>query len=307
MGNKSSQQYISGDGSTGNTDAAASLPGGTYTSMELSITCHGLKDSNTYSKMDPFVVIWLLKGTQWVEVTRTEIIDNTMSPCFDSVLARFDVGAIERLRFVVFDNENCGTSDLRHNKAVGEAETTVSEIMNREAWKSDLKKKGSSGSQGTITVCGEKMVDSSVEIVMNMRIEDAEQYEVFSTVQPFLRISRYGGLGGPPMKCAQTNVGKGKSVKFDQHKVTFQHLANSDIHRNLKFELFDFESSGKHVLLADTSMTLVQLQQRITEGKGGLAIPMNNCRKPGKPCATTLMFDYFQAAKVPTLWDYLKG
>ena len=130
---------------------------------------------------------------------------------------------------------------------------------------------------------------------------------MFSTCKPFIRISRAGGLGGPPIKVLTTSIEKGKNVKFAEVRTSFQHLANSDLNRSIKFQLYDWEGSGRHVILAETSMTLAQLQQRVMDGKGALGLPLINCRKPGKPCVTTLMFDYFQAVRVPTLYDYIRG
>jgi C2 domain len=306
MGNKSSA-FVAGDGTSGNTDAAAALPGGSYRSLELSIACIDLKDSNVASKMDPFVVVWLMKGTQWVEVTRTQVIDNNTSPSFDAVLARFDINSVDRLKFIAYDAENITGLDLRRKKMIGSVEAILSDILKAEMWTADLTIPGSQGSKGTIRVTGEVMVPSSIDVSMRMRLDDVEQYELFSTVQPFIRISRAGALGGPPIKVLTTSVEKGKNVKFDELTVSFEHLANSDVNRSIKFELFDFEGSGRHVILAETSLTLAQLQQRVIDGRGALGIPLLNSRQPGKPCKTTLMFDFFQAKRVPLLWDYMKG
>ena len=307
MGNKSSA-FVSSDGSSGNSDAAAALPGGSFQTIELAITCQNLVDSNVVSKMDPLVVVWLMRGSQWVEVTRTQVMNNTTHPAFDAVLARFNIDEIQSLKFMVYDDENSSGADLRGKKLVGSATTTVRDIMNAEAWRGDLTNsdKGS-GSRGTITVSAEKMLEDSIEISLQMRLEKVEQFQVLSTVEPFLRVSRYGALGGPLIKCFTTEKQKGKNVKFKTVNVSFQHLANCDVNRNIKFEIFDHETSGKHVLLADASMTLAQLQQRVTDGKGALGLPFSNCRKAGKPCETTLHFDFFQAVRVPTLYDYLKG
>jgi copine 4/6/7 len=306
MGNKASN-YVASDGSSGNSDAAAALPGGSFQTIELAITCQKLHDSNVVSKMDPFVVVWLMRGSQWVEVTRTQTVYNCAHPVFDAVIARFNTDEIQSLRFIVYDAENGSDIDLRGKKIVGSVTTTVRDVMGCEAWHGELSSEKSSGSRGHIIVSAEKMLENPIDISIQMRLEKVESHEVFSTVEPFIRVSRYGTLGGPLMKCFSTERQKGKNVKFNSVCVSFQHLSNCDLNRNLKFEVFDYETSGKHTLLADTSMTLGQLQQRVSDGKGALGVPFNNCRKPGKPCETTMHFDYFQASRVPTLYDYLKG
>jgi hypothetical protein len=103
MGNKAaSQKYVTGsDTGSGESDCLAIIPGGTSehpkyinisyllttyvcplhqknvgsnATIELAIECRDLRDTHVTSTMDPFVVVFLLRGASWIEVARTEII-----------------------------------------------------------------------------------------------------------------------------------------------------------------------------------------------------------------------------------------
>merc|ERR1711936_434625 len=50
--------------------------------VELSLSCNNLADMDTFSKSDPFAVLYLKdsRSGHWVYVDRTETIDNTLNP-----------------------------------------------------------------------------------------------------------------------------------------------------------------------------------------------------------------------------------
>ena len=50
--------------------------------VELSLSCNKLADMDTFSKSDPFAVLYLKdsRSGHWVYVDRTETIDNTLNP-----------------------------------------------------------------------------------------------------------------------------------------------------------------------------------------------------------------------------------
>lgn len=57
--------------------------------VELTLRCTNLPDKDTFSKSDPFAVIWIrINGTIWQEVGRTETIQNNLAPRFKK---RFDL------------------------------------------------------------------------------------------------------------------------------------------------------------------------------------------------------------------------
>ena len=95
---------------------------------------------------------------------------------------------------------------------------------------------------------------------MTMRCEQIESQSSFAATNTFLRISKLHPTGSLHwMSVAKTdNVARNEqgSVQFSQLRMPLHRLANSDLTRNLKIELFQHQSSGKHIYLAETLITL---------------------------------------------------
>ena len=74
--------------------------------VELSISCHGLPNMDTFSLSDPMVVVYAKDGNSWHEVGKTETIWDNLNPQFAT---SFDVMYyFERAQFYKF--EVCHTS-----------------------------------------------------------------------------------------------------------------------------------------------------------------------------------------------------
>ena len=48
--------------------------------VELSLSCSNLKDLDVFSKSDPVVFLYEQKGSEWVKLGRTEVIDDNLNP-----------------------------------------------------------------------------------------------------------------------------------------------------------------------------------------------------------------------------------
>ena len=345
MGNKvQSVKYVSGaETGSGESDAAAIIPGGSNSTVELAIECRDLRDTHVSSTMDPFVVVFLLRGSSWIEVARTEIIgniiiisnagpsfflifqshfslilllfshyrkntENTSYPIFDSVIGRFNIDDNQHIKFIVYDACNdMRPKDLSLRKIVASAETTVGAIVRGDAhWESALTEK--SGTQrGMIYVSSDIASDApSVYVCMRMRCEKVESLYTFAQTNSFIRISKLH----PSMhwmSICKTGNDKGAAPKWSDLRLALNRLANSDLNRNIKFELWGFETGGKHKYICETILPLSRLAQMMAEGRGALGIPMGNAQIISKKVATTLHFDYFQTFRVPTLAEYMNG
>lgn len=69
-------------------------PRDTYSKVELSISCTNLKDLDHFSKSDPCLFIFEKRGTEWIKLGRTEVIDNNLNPkvcCTPSVFVSCNI------------------------------------------------------------------------------------------------------------------------------------------------------------------------------------------------------------------------
>ena len=56
------------------------VPGDAFSKVELSISCSGLKDLDTFSRSDPIVFVYEGRGSEWLKLGRTEVVDNNLNP-----------------------------------------------------------------------------------------------------------------------------------------------------------------------------------------------------------------------------------
>ena len=107
-------------------------PGGTATlstPIELSLTCKDLLNSDLRSNSDPFIVVSTFEGNRWVEIGRTEVIEDDLNPEFAKKFNldyRFETQ--QKYKFAVYDKDE-NSSDLRKHDFLGHCYTTLGEIV----------------------------------------------------------------------------------------------------------------------------------------------------------------------------------
>ena len=60
--------------------AALGVEAAVGSKVELSLSCSNLKDLDVFSKSDPVVFLYEQKGSEWVKLGRTEVIDDNLNP-----------------------------------------------------------------------------------------------------------------------------------------------------------------------------------------------------------------------------------
>jgi Ca2+-dependent lipid-binding protein len=99
------------------------------TKVELVISCKDLRNADTFSKSDPFVVMFTADGSGWREFGRTETIDDNLNPEFAkkfTINYRFETQ--QKLKFEVYDSDS-SSSDLSEHDFLGRSLTTLGEIV----------------------------------------------------------------------------------------------------------------------------------------------------------------------------------
>ena len=159
MGNKNQPPSLVSKEGTGSGDTARAASGkfSKNSTIEFGISCHDLRDTNVTSTMDPFVVAMVQQGKQWIEVARTEIIENTSFPVFDGIVGRFNIDDNQPVQFMVYDAGNDMTPcfDLTRRRLVGSVTTTVGAIVRGAAYFESPLTEPSGNPRGTIFISGE--------------------------------------------------------------------------------------------------------------------------------------------------------
>ena len=93
--------------------------------VNLYISGRKLKDLDTFSKSDPQCRLYEKKNNQWVQVAKTEVINNNLNPDFNTcfTLAYF-FEKVQHFKFVMVDVDNGDNFDT-----IGEVEVKMGSLM----------------------------------------------------------------------------------------------------------------------------------------------------------------------------------
>ena len=99
------------------------------TPVELTIGCKKLRNADTFSKSDPFVVLFSFENNKWHEIGRTEVIMDNLNPEFATkfkVDYRFETQ--QKFKFAVYDQDS-NDRNLKNHDFLGHCFTTLGEIV----------------------------------------------------------------------------------------------------------------------------------------------------------------------------------
>lgn len=124
----------------------------------------------------------------------------------------------------------------------------------------------------------------------------------FSKSDPFLVISRLNEDGSYSPVWKSNHIDNTLSPKWKEVIIPMSKLCNSDLHRPLKIEVFDFEKSGKHVFMGQA--TGVSVNSMISNGTAGFNImePEKQARSNYKNSGT-LHAQNVSVEHIPTFAD----
>ncbi|XP_023339051.1 copine-8 [Eurytemora carolleeae] len=315
---------VPGGGVPGFQSGVSSTPSST---VELSLSCSNLRNADFFSKSDPFVVIQIKvpKSQTWTEIFRSETIQDTLNPIWQKkIVMEYRFEERQFLKFLVFDRDSPSNNlqdenlqvnletdpqqvqgspsqDLiKEHDFLGSLETTLGEIVAKQS--SGYTKLLTDGGNGTISIVAEEMMSCKEEIILKLGAKKLKSMNWFlGKSDPFLEISR----------CTENNtyilvhrtevIKKTLNPNWKSFQLKVGTLCNGDYERDLKVDIYDWESSGTHQYMGTFHTNL----RKLSEGPGSSNI-YDVVSKKGKKDGTVEV----QEARieiVPTFLDYIKG
>ncbi|CBJ26472.1 Copine [Ectocarpus siliculosus] len=267
-----------------------------YTRLQLSISCKGLVNMDTFSKSDPFVLVKLHSpsdSNESKEIGRTEIISNSLDPNFVTIVpVTFKFEEVQTLRFEVYDVDTAYSSsdatliDPSKQDFQGAAECVLAQVIGGrdQTWEGLLSgaKTGKGGSP-KVVVRAEEVANSNGLAEITLAGSNIGK-------GPFLRVSRVSEKG-PPIRCFKTEVAKGSPPRpWAPIEISLKVLANGDPYRPLIIEAFTWKKSGNHALLGSCKASVNDLKSMAETGlqnlmldKGRRAITVRSCTVTPQP------------------------
>ena len=279
--------------------------------VELSLLCNNLADMDTFSKSDPFAVLYLKdsRSGHWVYVDRTETIDNTLNPQWaKKFVLEFQFEKRQLMKIEVYDADS-NLPCLADHDFIGSVECSLGEVL-RAQGKGDTRSLVGVKRNQTITLLAEELLTSRE--VINLRLEgrslDRKDWWGFGTSDPFLTIQRAGEYGQWRV-VHRTEVKKGDlNPCWQTMELTLSSLCNADHHRPLKLTVEDWNQSGSHSMIGEVETSVDALLQLAR----GAELPLINQKKKNKKKAKyrnsgLLIVRSCLLETRPTFLDYIQG
>lgn len=297
-----------------------------FVRLELRIAARGLPRKDKLSKSDPMAVIFtsLATGTtEWKEVGRTDAIANTPDPQFvRPVLVRYTQNAAQPMRIVLYDVDRLGRPErlrLASQDYIGEAEFSLADVMAAPSRSLqlpllDLQAGRQLPPTSVAVIKAEQLAMGDDRVVrLAMSASGLAKKDTLSQSDPFLRVLklRQGTVDDWVPVCKTEVRDNNPDPVWVPIEVDIRQLCSADEARPLKLQVFDFKTSGSHVLIGECTTSLAALLQ-LAAGPADsrsleLAAPPSNKAGNGAARPGTLTVRQAVVRPPPTLQQHMGG
>jgi len=283
------------------------------TTVELSISCSGLKNKDSLSKSDPLCVVYMKgaghggplgKSGGWTEFARTETMKNSLNPQWvKKIVCDYKFEEKQSLKFLVYD-EDSSTKDVSQHDFLGKMECSLGEIVSAQS--KGFRKSLSDGS-GHISITALEVSRNKEFVHFNVSAKGLDNKDTFGKSDPYLQINRMkNGLSGTVVFKTET-IDNDLNPKWKPFKLATNTLCANDENHLLEFVVYDYDSDGSHDLIGSFQTTLKQLSQASSS-----EFPLINEKRKAKKGAKyknsgTLHINSLKREKLHTFLDYIQG
>mmetsp|Transcript_49717 Transcript_49717/g.97235 ORF Transcript_49717/g.97235 Transcript_49717/m.97235 type:complete len:564 (+) Transcript_49717:100-1791(+) len=294
-------------------DYSVPFGGADYQTIEIFLSCRGLRKMDLLSNTDAFVVFGLCapetvpfgqgrgrrrptaSAATPTELGRTEVVRDCADPEFvTSFRVEYHFGEVQEIVLDVFDEDVRGSEDLRKHDFLGTARVTLGQIMGSYwncCWR-DLK------TGGRIIVRAEKVSEEEDRLALRVNGFGLKNKDgIFGKSDPFLAVSRVNGDRSWTTVWRSEVVMDDLSPKFRESQIQLRKLCNGDVDRPLRIEIFDWNRNGVH-----QHMGLVETCVREIMTRPSFEVMYKNKKKKG-----TLAVEIADVIRVPTAVNYILG
>jgi len=247
--------------------------------VELSLSAKNLRDMDVFSKSDPICVVSIKPfGTQnWMEIKRTECIDNTLNPQWvTKVQISYTFEEQQYLKFDLYDVDS-NTHRLDDHDFLGTCQVTLGQIVSSGNIILDLiHPKHRNGSNGSMIISCEELSMCKDELELQFLGKKLDKKDWFGSSDPFLVFSRSNEGGTYTVVHKTEHIKNNVNPLWKKFFIPVRTLCNGDYDRNIKVECFDHNLNGSHKLIGEFFLNVRQL----LEGPG--ASNIHRCINPKK-------------------------
>jgi copine 5/8/9 len=250
---------------------------GATSRVELSVSCRKLKTKERIIDGDPFYVAYVSesggKEPIFQEIKRSEIISKTHAPKWiNKITVNYNFEKPQLMKIEVYycttsfsSSDTSAQFNLPDHQLLGYCIFSLGDIFgaSHQGWfgpiltadEEDLDGESTAGGgqgnnkkRGYMTIQGEELASVSDQIHLRLECKKLKNMEIFGKSDPFLVISKQRDDGSYATCYKSEVMSNNLSPAYEIRSSTLD-LANGDINRLLKIEVFDWNSSGHHVYI----------------------------------------------------------
>ncbi|CAD8090802.1 unnamed protein product [Paramecium primaurelia] len=266
--------------------------------LELFISCRGLANMDTFSKSDPYVIMYVKRNNQWSEVGRTEIIKDNLNPNFSkSFIIEYYFECQQPLKFTCNDDDGHGQYDF-----IGSAETTLASIAGARDQLVMLNLTNGQKKTGVLIVRADQVRIINDKIIMQISADNLPdtRFLPWHSTSPFFRLYRIRKDTNQSLLVYESEPIKSNLKPiWKRLDIQAQKLCNGDYFMPIRIEIWDYRTSGNHEHVCSTDFSVNELQ-----GK-------NNIKKAlmdkNKKYSGVIIFNDLKLIEKPSFLDYLQS
>ena len=274
--------------------------------LELSVRCEDLADMDVLSRSDPVCVLSLQQGSAWLELGRTERIQDSLSPSWQKkFVVDYKFEERQRLRFAVYDVDSV-SSQLEDHDFLGYVEVNLAEIV---ASQSKGFSRKLSGRGGTIHILSEELSSNKEEVTFNFYAQKLDKKDFFGKSDPYLEVSRSTEAGQYAVVHRTEVVMNNLNPQWKQFSLPVRTLCNGDYQRDLMFSVFDWDSDGDHDFIGSFHTNLETLKSGPGPTNCYDCINEKKRKKKGSKYTNSgqVFLQTISIVRVPSFLDYIQG
>jgi len=284
--------------------------------VSVFLSAKGLEKIGMFSgKIDPFAVLYEVDpgNGRLIPMGITNVAQDQTDPNWTTTFVlNYHFEAIQEFLVKVYHNDGTALPadvnkvNLAKQHWIGDVRFRLSNLMCARSQK--VTSTFSTDAKGEVIVRGEVMHNTRDNLIVTFACNKLINKEgFFSTSDPFIQASRMNEDGTWTVVWQNEHVNNSLNPRWAQTKISMASLCNGDIDRPLKFDIFDYEKSGKHVF-----MGLVNASVRDLISSNGAAMnvvePLKQAKKGAKYLNSgTLHATYCYIEENPTFSDFIAG
>ncbi|GAB6021481.1 Copine-8 [Chamberlinius hualienensis] len=280
-----------------------------HSTVELSVSCRKLLDKDVFSKSDPVVALFMqpFGHQRWVEIDRTETIDNSLNPDFaHKFIVTFMFEELQKLKFEVYDVDS-SSQRLEDHEFLGLMECSLGELVSSGSLEKPLCNRRNGFTRGTIIVTVEELPACKVDLTLQFAGKKLSKKNFFGKSDPFITISKSNEDGSYTVVRRTEYLIRNLNPTWKPFTISLQRLCNGDEQRMLKFECHDWNMSGNHKLIGEFYTNAKTLSNGVDESNVYELVNPAKKNKSGYQNSGHISLVNFKREQIFSFLDYIRG